>query len=306
MSMIRTVCSFCFALFLLAAVPVFAQEASWPRTFSGQPDFDFQRSIIVQELQDKKKELGFEPFIANMQDLLTDRKIDPFTPKPRYRRSPSTKKGDTTANPFLPTQLVDNEAVAITNSEDISLTGLPEYDIDLSTLDLSLLSPSDNVSETVVDVKDFEKFLNRVAGKQTLEFEKPDLTIYDYSGEVQNLTLQSISTSPVKYVVIKNQRYTEGDQFSIAVKISPKPLDIGKIIDQHMPSALSVPAETFKEYVALRDKAVKEYEARAKKASQEASAGYHNITVTVKKIEHRKVKLDIFDRSYSLKLKLLL
>lgn len=61
----------------------FAQEGSlpWPKTFVGQPDFEFLRQDVINEYERKKGEES-DKYIANLKDLLTSKNIDPFVPRP--------------------------------------------------------------------------------------------------------------------------------------------------------------------------------------------------------------------------------
>lgn len=76
-----------FKLFVVSSVFItssaWAQEENlpWPKTFVGQPDFEFSRQDVVNEFQRKKGEEA-DKYIADLKDLLTTKNIDPYTPKP--------------------------------------------------------------------------------------------------------------------------------------------------------------------------------------------------------------------------------
>lgn len=60
----------------------FAEEGlEWPKTFVGQPDFEFLRQDVIDEYSRKKGEEA-HTYVATLRDLLTAKNIDPFTPKP--------------------------------------------------------------------------------------------------------------------------------------------------------------------------------------------------------------------------------
>jgi hypothetical protein len=68
-----------FSIFISSA---FAQEGlPWPKTFVGQPDFEFLRQDVINEYERKKGEEA-DKYVATLRDLLTTKDIDPFTPKP--------------------------------------------------------------------------------------------------------------------------------------------------------------------------------------------------------------------------------
>ncbi|MFT7144835.1 MAG: hypothetical protein ACI8QY_000892 [bacterium] len=64
------------------ATPALAQENSlWPKTFVGQPDFEFARQDVIDEFT-RKKGVDASKYIATLTDLFTSQNIDPYTPKP--------------------------------------------------------------------------------------------------------------------------------------------------------------------------------------------------------------------------------
>lgn len=83
----RTIQTFCKVLSIttvlsLALGSTHAQESlPWPKTFVGQPDFDFLREDVINEYKRKKGE-NADIYIATLQDLLATKEIDPFVPKP--------------------------------------------------------------------------------------------------------------------------------------------------------------------------------------------------------------------------------
>ena len=58
------------------------QGVPWPRTFVGEPDFDFLRGEVVDEYK-KKKGAESSKYISTLDDLLNAQSIDPFVPRPR-------------------------------------------------------------------------------------------------------------------------------------------------------------------------------------------------------------------------------
>lgn len=71
------------SIFITIAHGAIAQEDSlpWPKTFVGQPDFEFLRQDVINEYERKKGEES-DKYIATLKDLLTSKDIDPFTPRP--------------------------------------------------------------------------------------------------------------------------------------------------------------------------------------------------------------------------------
>lgn len=77
----KALLSTCGLLILLSANPVGAQESAWPRTFAGQPDFEFTRENIADEFRRKKGREAYK-YIATLGTILQEREIDPFEPTP--------------------------------------------------------------------------------------------------------------------------------------------------------------------------------------------------------------------------------
>lgn len=62
--------------------PALAQDTlQWPKTFVGQPDFEFLRQDVITEYKRKKGENAYK-YIATLTDLFTTKDLDPYTPKP--------------------------------------------------------------------------------------------------------------------------------------------------------------------------------------------------------------------------------
>lgn len=85
MRMIRTSFNILLAssIFVTLTQTAIAQEdrLPWPKTYVGQPDFEFVRQDVINEYERKKGE-DSEKYIATLKDLLKSKDIDPFTPRP--------------------------------------------------------------------------------------------------------------------------------------------------------------------------------------------------------------------------------
>lgn len=65
-----------------AAHAQYDQTLPWPKTFVGEPDFDFERGEVVEEYK-KKKGGEANKYISTLNDLLSAKGIDPYIPRPR-------------------------------------------------------------------------------------------------------------------------------------------------------------------------------------------------------------------------------
>jgi len=164
----------------------------------------------------------------------------------------------------------------------------------------------DNMSDRErVDLTDFISFLENILIKATGLVES-NLKDKDFTSSLKDVDLQSIVTSPFKYVVINNQRYGLGDNFKLAVNIKlSKTQNIEKLIKPYIPNEKKISKELYAEYVKLKDQAIAKYNERIGQNKSETNGDSHNIIVTIKSIEHRKVVLGIFGKDYPLELKLI-
>lgn len=78
---IRTSFNVLIASSIFASSAVAQEGLPWPKTFVGQPDFEFLRQEVINEYERKKGEEA-DKYIASLRDLLVAKDIDPFTPKP--------------------------------------------------------------------------------------------------------------------------------------------------------------------------------------------------------------------------------
>lgn len=282
---------FVIAVFVCAA-STHAQSINWPKTFNGQPDFDFDRTEVVIELENKKEELGFDPYVATVGDLLAEEPVDPFDPKPRYRKD--KKSGNN--NPFLPPQLVESEALA--NTEDASLTALlPANDVSAGvSLDVSK-------TDETVDLSEFEAYLTNLVERKGVHFTTPDLSTRNLSSELAFVRVQSVVTSPEKYAILNRKKYRPGDRFTLRVKVKATPVDIEPMLEKHMPPRASIDSATWAKYEAIKAKILEDYAKKAEEKAKEAKGTYKQLPIIVKRVEHRAVVLRLYEREYRLKMK---
>lgn len=293
------------AIVLLCAHNSYSQQQSkldWPRTFSGQPDFDFARDEVLKDLEEREEELDINAYHGTINDLLKDLVVNPFTPRPRFLRE--NEKNLNIANPFLPLELVTSGNVVESNEELPSeiqpVSGLPEFDL------ITLKLPSvDSTNTSQVDLSEFKAFVDNIIS-QDFKTQDPNFTEHDFTKDLERLRLQSISTSPNKYAIINGRRYNEGDRFMLPVTIEFDDSGIRKIIEAYMPSILDVDEDVYKQYEKLRDDALAAYREKLKAQAQASNANRHKVSVTVKEIVHRRVILSVMGKTYEIELRVAL
>lgn len=91
MRMIQTYCKKAMYLLFLGTAFVatpstafaqYEQGLPWPKTFVGEPDFDFMRDDVIEEYK-KKKGGEAHKYISTLNDLLNAKGVDPYIPRPR-------------------------------------------------------------------------------------------------------------------------------------------------------------------------------------------------------------------------------
>ena len=357
-----------------------AADIKWPRTFSGQPDFEFSKEEIIKEFVNKKGDDSTN-YLGYIGDLVKDKKIDPFVPKPRtsdigrskysqgnYQNKfrdlglssigvamPDVKAGDTitieriTGSKVKAKYIGGDKAqvskskeelnIAVTSTRKIieisqeeslvfsenntfielgsfkeekielpKVEGLPKFSLSVNQLPrIANISQQDKV-----DLSDFASFLENIITQASNE-RSADIQEKDYTRELRNTTIQSIVTSPNKYVIINNLRYGVGDRFPLYIKVKAKgTVDIEKLIKAYMPKKNKTPKDLYEQYVQLKENAIIQYkesigEAPTKddkdsKKQEKTNTDLHKINVTIKDIQKKKVIISIFENEYPLKL----
>lgn len=355
-----------------------AQELPWPRTFSGQPDFEFLRNEVATEFR-KKKGSEADKYIATLDGLNVERQVDPFTPTPvtadigrsKYSRQsfesrlgsdnkafrdvyPDIEVG-TGVNVILANgnttqaQLIDDNHVRLLESdrkikievssngdiveaikrEDISkefdllfakekpengegtgegenadnLKGLPTFNL----TDIKLPEIENISTEDKLGLKDFASYLENIL-VQSLRDSDVDLKNRDFSQEVNNISIQSIVTSPMQYVIINHRRYSVGDRFIMRVEIDENEgeKDLSALIDGYIPSKDEVDEAVHAQYLKIKEEALKQFKEKntPKDAEGKVKDKTQNVSVIVKDIKRRGITVSIHEQDYPLKMRL--
>lgn len=258
------------ALCLILSGNVVAQDLEWPKTFNGQPDFDFIREEIIKEMEEELSLAGELENIASIDKTLKSRIIDPFAKMDK-----------------------------ILLTDDITLPS------SASGEGLSLIAPDlsgfGSEAGNIIDLSEFKIFIDNVL-EQKQKVSREDLKLRNFTADMNRVAIQTIVTSPYKYVVINNQRFSEGDRFILPVEASLSSEDVAEKINKYLPPERSVDKQTYQEYTKLRDKAVNDYKIKKEKASKKSRV-VQNLSVTIREIMHRRIKVSVFGKTYDIKLK---
>ena len=250
------------------------QRITWPRTFSGQPDFDFVYDDVVEERVQKYDE--GEDVIAtttNWETLLTTEGIDPF--EPPY---PKKKEGDGTDIEFEPAET--------------------SYATSFDTNGVNLLNLSALGASNTIDVSEFKSFLGNVISKAVRKA-PPHFEELNMQAEISRIVVQTIATSPVKYAMINGRRYTEGSVLNLPVYLIARTEDIVKEVDLQMPNPAQLGAQTQKTYKAIRDEVIKDF-VQDRNKRPNAYKAKHMLQVEIVEIKRRQVIIKVLEKTYDI------
>lgn len=259
------------AFSLAALVPYLAVAAEWPQTFSGQPDFVFEKQELVKETLTKAKEEGREsPTLPTLDDLLLH--------SGGY-------------NPLNLNKIADERDEPAAAEVTLGL--------------LSTVTPvqqnvlPDVLAEALLDVSEFKVVMENAA-TTAIRKARVDMNKYNFEKDLARLVLQAVVTSPTQYAIINGRRYHTGDRLHISVPVRVGEDDILAALNAHMPPADAVSEDRYAQYEAARDEVVKAF------GEKQAAGGItrmQRIGVKVKRIESRRVVLSVDGKDYDLEIK---
>ncbi|MFZ2620121.1 MAG: hypothetical protein WAX89_04540 [Alphaproteobacteria bacterium] len=250
-----------------------SSRMEWPKTFTGQPDFDFVRDDVLKERQRKKEngeDVGGE--LPTWRDLLQVKRIDTFMPKLIISSTEPLLGYDATAEdqpeeePTPANELPKVEAVA---------------DLDLEEFKAQLQDALDTAIKKA----------------------KPHYEEVNVAAEVQRIQVSTISTSPLKYAMLNNKKYKEGEHLLLQVRTMPSLEEVTFAINQTMPDAASMNAESYAAYAKLRDNVLTDF-TNKRQTSPDMFVTKHPLKVLVKRIASRSITYEVLGKEYDVNLKL--
>lgn len=262
-----------------------AQRLDWPRTFSGQPDFAFTREEAITEARAAALRANMAmPSPATLMDVFSDDSIlDPLQ---------------------LTVVSATGVLVSGTDAEEGVSGTVPTATLMQRLMASALGLPV--VSDTLpADVSEF-KFGLMSTLSSTLQRWQPTLTPgtdgKTYAGVLDMLTVQAIVTSPVKYAVINQQRYAEGESFLLQMPMQVPDKDIMAALNNRMPPSGTVPLATMAEFQQAYDSVLAGFFA-ARKQSDSLGRKILTVPVLVKEIQPRKILLSVKGEEHELEVK---
>ncbi len=285
MYMTRHCCSaLCVLALTLAAGAQQQSRLAWPNTFTGQPDFDFTREEVIADFERRQTETGIAVQIGDTKQLFRKTLLDPLGIGSPVSSGSTTGKTAGRGPKRISANVSSFDATDFTQTITLSsATSSTQPNTDLSEFKnylTELLTNSDALKDTPVSEQSVQRQMN-------------------------NLALQSVVTAPVKYAIINNIRYAEGDRFALTVNYIPDIEIIEALLEQALPPQQSVPFSTYQELLTIRDEVLEEY----KKDRQENPNKFmqrHQLYVTVESIASRQVVLNVDGVDYVLSLRIVL
>jgi hypothetical protein len=279
---IKNIVCVCLLLAMAAPVVPHAQQnrssvrpqsrVEWPRTFGGQPDFEFERTEALQAVQAERTRTGMAPFVLpTLADLLADEDVNLFTaPK-----------------------LTSPTEVATDVLDDDDLAGLS------APLEVAELPSLTEV--TAVDLTEFEDMLVAVAAEKLQNYQ-PSLQGMNLQYLISYLQVQSIMVSPVQAATINGMRYSVGDTITLSAPLTPTDAELLDAMRAHMPALDGMPANLQQAYQQAFENAIAKL-AALRQASPQLFSKTTPIPVKIVGIMPRKVVVESAGQSYELPIK---
>lgn len=262
-----------------------ATKLEWPRTFSGQPDFLFTRDEAMTEARARaareKEPLPLTPSLKQLME--DDGSLDPLSIK-------TPDVSDTVAD-------VSGSGTEGVSETDIVPTGQSLMDrLMAQAVDLPIVS-----STTQTDMTEFSRQLGATISS-TIANWQPTADRYNFEAVINSLVLQAIVTSPVKYAVINQQRYQEGETFRLTVPMSVPDATIQTAMDARMPVSGTLPEALMTSYAAAYKTAWDNFQFYRNK---NPSIGQQTMVLPVRitTISQRQVTLDVNGQTYNLSIR---
>ncbi|PIZ31723.1 MAG: hypothetical protein COY40_01275 [Alphaproteobacteria bacterium CG_4_10_14_0_8_um_filter_53_9] len=254
------------------ALPVLAQQTrlDWPRTFTGQPDFEFTRSDIIKDATESATRQGQPvPTPPTLEDLLDDVELTPLD-------------APVIASPAGTEEVQDATA-------DAATTKAARGNI------LPLLQ-----AEREVDMSEFKTMLH-AALKQQVDAYHIDPVRTDTSYLLRNLILQTVVTSPIQYAMINGKRYSVGETLQVPLSLGPSDVEQLALLETLMPPPESMTPSLYAQYEEAKEQVVATLASR-KQSQPTVYQKTFTLPVTLVGVAPRKVQVQFQGQRYELAL----
>lgn len=231
---------------------------NWPRTFGGQPDFEFARADVIKEATDTATKQGLPaPSFPSLEELLEDTTLIPLM----LEEISTTAVSDT---------------AAISGTVTVSGTATSFIADILPTMD----------KDEKIDLTEFRTMLTNALAQQVRTFKLGDGM--DASYLLRQLKLQAVVRSPVAYATINETRYKVGDTINLPLMAGPSDMAQINLLNGLMPPAASMTPEAADQYQAVVEDVIKQLAAQ-KTANPAQYQKVFDMPVTLMEIQPRTV-----------------
>jgi hypothetical protein len=249
--------------------PTTGSRFNWPRTFAGQPDFEFSRADVVDDYYKQGKN---QKPLPTLQDLLEGATIDPLgLAVPVSKTVSGTAVSGTTA------AIVINEG----SGAEPSQTELPALNVPAG-----------------LDLSEFKGAMQQRL-REYLQNWNPDLRSYELSYLLRGLQLGGVMTSPERRAIINGVSYAVGDQLKASITVTPSDDELLNVLQEQMPDAKGLTPLQIKAYQQAYADEVAEI-AKQRKEKPSLYQRIFTLPVTVRAIQSRKVTLEFNGVTYDL------
>lgn len=242
------------------------KRLDWPRSFGGQPDFEFERDETVAERAKEAVNQGLPPTNPPaLESLLEDSTLDPLA----LEEGPSL------------TTVTEASATTVSSTDALGASTLPSF-----------------TTPELTDMSEFNTALSQALENYLRDWQ-PDLSRYSLDYLLRNLRLDTVVTSPLRYAVINSQRYQVGDRFQLPLSVAPSDVELIDLLQSQLPVSGTLPPETMAHYQEAVDTAVQ----RLAEDREKRPLRYQVLVTapaTVLDIQSRKVILSLNGQRYEL------
>ncbi|MFZ2587257.1 MAG: hypothetical protein WAZ18_03965 [Alphaproteobacteria bacterium] len=278
--MSRTLATTALIALLVMAAGVEAQQApakragsgtAWPRTFTGQPDFEFTKAEILAERARQAEPQGIPaPKAPTLAELMEAGEV----------------------------VLIELPTVTPSGTLDISGTMAANPADTLADFNAAFASLPSLTTVHEVDVTEFQKGLRHAVRKAVAAY-KFQAGKYSLGHMVNAVTVQAVVTSPEKYAVLDGKQYHEGESFPMTVWAGPSDTELLDAMAAQLPMEGSMDPEQAAQYQEAYENAVQDL-ANQRQANPRTFQKQVIVPVVVAAIKQRLVVLEFNGQRHEL------
>jgi hypothetical protein len=245
-------------------------KLTWPRSFTGQPDFAFTRDEAFAEARARAVRDNLTPPVFPTLRMVA---TDETTPDPLRLSMQATSPTFNELGEAISGTVVSG-SISLLDKLLSNMQGLPSY-----------------ATPSTVQTDEYLGTMQSLISATVANWQ-PDPNRYDFSAAVESLVLQAVVTSPQQYAVINGTRYTVGSSFLLRVPLMVPDIEIMNALQAAAPDEVGLDDATLATYAEVREAVLAAF-AAARNLNPRLGQKVLNIPVMVERIEPRRVMLNI-------------